>query len=204
MHKHRIDNYARRASQQRGFTLIELMIGVVVIAVLIALALPNFRETSIRTKVASNTNDLIGAISLARLEAVKRGVPVAVIANAGSGSSNWGSSGWYVQASSYDTSTPPNVVFNGGASYLVRQYGALSDGYKVTSNAATIASCTSACTANGQIVFSATGALQGATKIDLNVCRPDQKSTYDNHVVIQQSGMASSYRDIAGSPAPSC
>lgn len=191
----------RQNSRMLGFTLVELMITIFVAAILVALALPSFRETIIRTKVTTSTNSLMVAISLARSEAAKRGVPVAVIANAGT--SSWGSTGWYVQASSLDSSTPPNTVFTGGATFKIRTFGPFDANYNVTS-AATTTTCSGACTSDGQIVFDATGALIGATQVDLNVCRPDKKASEQNRIVIAQSGIAASYRDTSTSSAPSC
>ncbi|MHB8448408.1 MAG: GspH/FimT family pseudopilin [Rudaea sp.] len=186
-----------------GFTLIELMITIFIAFILVALALPSFRETSIRMKVTSNTNNLMIAINLARSEAAKRGIPVALIANAGTGATAWANSGWYVQASNLDAASPPNVVFTGGSPYEVRTFGPLDSNYNVTSSATTT-TCTGACTSTGQIVFDPTGALVGASEIDLNVCRPDKNATQQSRIVISQSGMATSYRGTTGSPAPSC
>lgn len=171
----------------RGFTLVELMITIFVAVILIALALPSFRETTMRTKLTTNTNSLMVAISLARSEATKRGVPVAVIAK--SGTTNWGTSGWDVQVS--------------GTNEEVRTFGPSDTGYTVTSKTTTTA-CTGTCTSDGQIVFDATGALVGASRVDLNICRPDKKASEQNRVVISPAGIASSYRDTSSSPAPSC
>lgn len=65
----------RRAS---GFTLMELLITIALVAILVALALPNFREFMIRMNVSEATNGLVHALNIARSEAVKRGRPVIV------------------------------------------------------------------------------------------------------------------------------
>jgi prepilin-type N-terminal cleavage/methylation domain-containing protein len=191
----------RQYKRTGGFTLVELMITIFVLAIVVAFAMPSFRETGYRMRVTSNTNNLVLAFNTARAEAAKRGIPVAVVAN--SGTSNWGSAGWHIQVSGHDTGTPPNIVFSGGTSALVRAFDALDTGYGVTSKATTT-TCSSACTSDGQIVFDASGALVGASEVDLNVCRPDGKESEQNRVVVSQAGTVSSYRNTSGSPAPSC
>ncbi|MCB1742830.1 MAG: GspH/FimT family pseudopilin [Gammaproteobacteria bacterium] len=64
--------HAPRASE-RGITLPELLITVVVAAVLVAIAVPNMRTFMQNTSRAGRVNSLVGALSFARSEAVTRG-----------------------------------------------------------------------------------------------------------------------------------
>lgn len=57
---------------QRGVTLLELLIAIVVIAILVTWAVPNFQETIRSNQVAAQNNELIGLIHLARNEAIRR------------------------------------------------------------------------------------------------------------------------------------
>jgi type IV fimbrial biogenesis protein FimT len=57
-----------------GFTLIELMIAVVVICILLVLGLPSFQGMMRSTRVATQTNDFIGAVNLARAEAIRNNI----------------------------------------------------------------------------------------------------------------------------------
>lgn len=61
-----------------GFTLMESIFAMVIGGVLFALAAPNFSQTLESNRMASQTNALVGALRLARSEAVRRGVPVSV------------------------------------------------------------------------------------------------------------------------------
>ena len=62
--------------QQGGFTLIELMFTVLVLAVLLAIGVPNFRDFLRNSRMAAQANDLLSGLNLTRSEAVKRRAPV--------------------------------------------------------------------------------------------------------------------------------
>jgi type IV fimbrial biogenesis protein FimT len=54
-----------------GFTLVELAVAMAVLAILVAVAFPNFLETLRSNRVATTSNELIASLSLARSEAVR-------------------------------------------------------------------------------------------------------------------------------------
>lgn len=59
------------SSTSRGFTLIELMITIAVLAVGSMLAYPSFSNVIKSNRVATSTNNLIAAFNLARSEAIR-------------------------------------------------------------------------------------------------------------------------------------
>ena len=61
-----------------GFTLIELVVTMAVAAILVAVAVPNMRTFIQNGRINTQTNDLIGDISLARSEAIKRRLNVGI------------------------------------------------------------------------------------------------------------------------------
>ncbi|HKE44530.1 MAG TPA: GspH/FimT family pseudopilin [Steroidobacteraceae bacterium] len=63
-----------------GFTLLELMLTLTVIAVIVGLAVPNFREFIQNSRLTGASNDLLASIQLARTEAIKRQRTVAMCA----------------------------------------------------------------------------------------------------------------------------
>ena len=56
----------------KGFTLVELMVTIAVVAVLLAIALPSFRNVIQRNRVATASNDLLASVSYARTTAIYR------------------------------------------------------------------------------------------------------------------------------------
>ena len=63
---------------QRGFTLIELMVVVVMVAILLSIGLPSFSNFIIGQRVKTAAFDLASTLLLARSEAVKRNADVTV------------------------------------------------------------------------------------------------------------------------------
>ena len=61
-----------------GFTLIEMLVVLVVLGIGISLAVPSFQGMLARNRIATQTNDLLLAISLARSEASRRGSVVSL------------------------------------------------------------------------------------------------------------------------------
>jgi type IV fimbrial biogenesis protein FimT len=77
----------------RGFTLIELMIVLTILAVLLTIAAPSFSRFIASQRIKTASFDLQSALMLARSEAIKRG-PAATVTVAAK-SSNW-ANGWTV------------------------------------------------------------------------------------------------------------
>ena len=77
----------------RGFTLIELMVTVAVMAILAAIAAPSMSELIDNRRAAGQTEELVASLQLARAEAIRRNARVTVCAGTGivcSGSTTWG------------------------------------------------------------------------------------------------------------------
>ncbi|MBS0592476.1 MAG: GspH/FimT family pseudopilin, partial [Proteobacteria bacterium] len=63
---------ARVSGVARGFTLIELMIGLVVLAVVIAIGLPGMQGLINSGRLSAAANELSAALQLTRVEALRR------------------------------------------------------------------------------------------------------------------------------------
>lgn len=65
-------------SRTSGFTLLELMVAISVAAVLLTMGVPSFTSTIRQNCAVSGANALLGVLTLARSEALKRGGHVTV------------------------------------------------------------------------------------------------------------------------------
>jgi len=83
----------------RGFSLIELMVVVALVAILLVLAVPAFRNMIQINRVAGEVNSFSADLQYARSEAIQRGVPVSLCPSSDGatclGTNTW-HSGWIV------------------------------------------------------------------------------------------------------------
>ena len=83
-----------------GFTLIELMIVLAIVAVVMAVAVPGFRNLSLSTRLKSYANEVVASVYLARGEAIKRSAAVRLCVSTDGiacASGDW-EQGWIVMA----------------------------------------------------------------------------------------------------------
>jgi type IV fimbrial biogenesis protein FimT len=85
-------------NQSGGFSLLELILGLAIGAILLGIAVPSFTAIIRQNRIANETNEFMVTISLARSEAVKRGVRISICSSnaaqtACSGANDW-SNGW--------------------------------------------------------------------------------------------------------------
>ena len=89
---------------QYGFTIIELMIAVALMAIIAAIATPSFSFMMMNNRMASEINQFVGSLHFTRSEAIKRGQVVKVCTRNVAGDAcdtakNW-TDGWIVMDSS--------------------------------------------------------------------------------------------------------
>lgn len=70
--------------RKKGFTLVEMVVTVLIAAVIIAFAVPSFRNMVISNRLTTAANDVVDAINTARVEAIKRNGNVQLCSNSSS------------------------------------------------------------------------------------------------------------------------
>jgi type IV fimbrial biogenesis protein FimT len=118
-----------------GLTLIELLITIVILAIILALGVPSFREMLVRSQASSIVTEFANDISRVRTEAISRNSCVSICmsantANALTGGtptcattgSDW-QSGWIIFSNPTCSTTLNNPTASGNTLIKVRQAG---------------------------------------------------------------------------------
>lgn len=164
------------APKLRGFTLIELMVSVTVMAVVLVIAVPNLAGFVRTSKLRSAQSELVAAMQLARSEATKRGVSVGVAATASVAGNEFGG-GWTVWVDDNDD----GLVTAGET--VVRAYNGFANAVVLKLTAGTL-----------PVVFKPTGFAAGA--VSFKVCGSND-ATKGYTVALQRVGMSDLTEGVA-------
>ena len=163
-------------SCQRGFTLIELLTALIVLAVILAIAVPGLSTFISSSRLRATQSEFVSALTLARSEATRRGAQVVVRAlGTVAGSEFLG--GWQVFSDTngdglYDVGEP-----------VIRDYAPL--GAQLRFSALVGATTTAATTA----VFDSRGFLVPKTELNFKLCGP-AGSTKSYSIRLEPVGLA--------------
>lgn len=112
-------------NSQKGFTLIELIATVAIVMIIATAGVPSFSTALRNGALTATVNDLVGALNLARSEAVKRRVPTRLCKSSDGVScatiTDW-EAGWLVFADTDRNGVPATTE-------ILRVYPALDNSY---------------------------------------------------------------------------
>lgn len=174
-------------SRQRGFTLIELIVTLTVAAILMSIAIPNFKTTIYNNRQTAELNTLLSGLVYARSEAVKRNVDVVLCSTSDQKtcSGSW-TNGWlvyYTPAGTYDAPgavSPTNPLPAPTSSEIIRQYPALGGSNTLKSDANAV---------NNTIVFQPSGQTLLANDSQFTLC-DSRGSQYGRVLMASVTGRA--------------
>lgn len=120
----------------KGFTLLELMVAIAVFAVLLAVGVPSFIQIIRNNRITAQANELISALNVARIESIKRGIPVSVCSSTNAAAcaadTNW-ATGWILFTDAAGTAGQVD-----GGDVLVQVWPAVAGGLQLNSSRAFI------------------------------------------------------------------
>jgi type IV fimbrial biogenesis protein FimT len=118
-------------NKQSGFTLMELIITMAIAAIVLAIGVPSFQEMMRSNRLATQTNEFLGALALARSEAIKRGRRVTLCKSADGASC--AASGGYQQGWIVFVDTNDNAAVDSGE-LVLRVKAAMEGDLTLTGN----------------------------------------------------------------------
>jgi len=197
----RLSACASRGGIPRGFTLIELMMTILVLAILLGLAVPSFRDASLGSRLAGYANDMVASAQLARSEAIKRNRLVVICATETTSDGdvvcvdepNW-ETGWAVgfleDVDRVDEDGDPITVT---VVNVIQQQPALTPEFRFT--------LTTGGSADGVIVFPPT--VVGVTPATFRVCRFNPVGKQERQIRVTATGTAAVTTPSAAGSCPS-
>ncbi len=95
-------------TQERGFTIVELMAVIAIATILVAIGVPSYRSVTSSSRMSTEVNALLGDIQFARSEALKEGRTVTTCISTDGASCTGGAlwhGGWIVFSDSNNNTT---------------------------------------------------------------------------------------------------
>ncbi|MGQ0591131.1 MAG: GspH/FimT family pseudopilin [Gammaproteobacteria bacterium] len=113
-----------------GFTLIELMVGVAVLAIALGAGVPSMSEFIQNSRLAAHTNDLLTSLHLARTEAIKRNARVTLCKSPNATNCSTAPEGWEIGWMVFADAAPFGT--REGADAVLDSHGAAATNVSIT------------------------------------------------------------------------
>lgn len=115
----------------QGFTFIEMLVTIAIVAILASIAIPSFQLFILQTRVATQSSDFVTPLNYARSESIKQGRTVTICKSANATSctttGNW-DQGWIMFVDSNKDRLVSAVSGNTPADVVLRVHGAMTGG----------------------------------------------------------------------------
>jgi type IV fimbrial biogenesis protein FimT len=121
-----------RKSKSRAFTLIEMMIVLVVLAITVSLGAPMMQNMLHSNRLRAESSRLLGAINLARSEAVMRNVPVSLCPSTMAETGEPECAGTYAGGWIVFANANKDRIVDADADHVLQVFEALPPGYRLT------------------------------------------------------------------------
>lgn len=116
----------------RGFTLIELMVVLVLLAITLSLGVPSFQKLLHDNRLRAESSRFLGAINMARSEAVMRNVPVSICPSAMALTGKAECSGTYASGWIVYANADKDKIVDADTDEVLQIFEGLPAGYRLT------------------------------------------------------------------------
>ena len=160
-----------RRKQNMGFTVMELLLAIAVLAILTTLAVPSFTQFIQNNRLAGQANEMVATFQFARSEALKRSLNVrACASDDNAGCSGAWTDGWIVIADE-----------GGDDEELLRVWPAPADGFQITAS-------------SSYVGFEPTGASEDAVEQQFSLMLSGCTNDNARDVFVERTGRVASER----------
>ena len=180
------DVYVKNARDQRGFTLIELMVTLVVLVVLLGVGIPSFNNWVVSTRMDTATMNLAGILKQARSEAVSRQSVITLAPKAG---------GWTEGLTMYtDTDAGGNTAYSAANDTLIKDLEFSMGGISASTST----------NAAAYISFTSGGLLnEGNNSVEIVLCDSTEEEG-GSSITVNPVGRTSIVKGTKTNPLASC
>jgi type IV fimbrial biogenesis protein FimT len=171
-----------------GFTLVELMMTLALVAIIVSLAAPPLRELVINNRAQSSADELLSMMQYTRSEAIKRNTAVTackVDPDDSEACSSDAADGWHQGLLVFIDADADSVVEDPAQILQARE--AMGGDLSVSANADSVTYRPNGASANGA---------------DFSVCTPDGDKDKSRNIAISATGRPRLYKGSVGSLCP--